>query len=79
MLFHHLGEQASICFTCPRIFRIVPEHHLFAFKKDFYELQAEKKMSLDTYVIGKIIGKGSYGEVSLVKHRKDRKQVGLPA
>ena len=36
-------------------------------------------MSLDTYVTGKIIGKGSYGEVSLVKHRKDRKQVGLPA
>lgn len=34
-----------------------------------------EKMPLESYVIGKVIGKGSYGEVCLVKHRKDRKQV----
>ena len=33
------------------------------------------KMPLESYAIGKVIGKGSYGEVCLVKHRKDRKQV----
>lgn len=32
------------------------------------------KMPLDHYTIGKVIGKGSYGEVYLVKHRKDKKQ-----
>lgn len=32
-------------------------------------------MSLDRYKIDKVIGKGSYGEVSLVKHKKDKKQV----
>ena len=32
-------------------------------------------MPLDHYTIGKVIGKGSYGEVYLVKHRKDKKQV----
>ena len=32
-------------------------------------------MPLESYAIGKVIGKGSYGEVCLVKHRKDRKQV----
>lgn len=32
------------------------------------------KMPLDHYTIGKVIGKGSYGEVNLVKHRKDKKQ-----
>lgn len=31
-------------------------------------------MSLDRYKIDKVIGKGSYGEVSLVKHKKDKKQ-----
>lgn len=33
------------------------------------------KMPLDHYTIGKVIGKGSYGEVYLTKHRKDKKQV----
>ena len=32
-------------------------------------------MPLDQYKINKVIGKGSYGEVSLMKHRKDKKQV----
>lgn len=32
-------------------------------------------MPCDHYTIGKVIGKGSYGEVYLVKHRKDKKQV----
>ena len=32
-------------------------------------------MPFDHYTIGKVIGKGSYGEVYLVKHRKDKKQV----
>ena len=32
-------------------------------------------MPFDHYAIGKVIGKGSYGEVYLVKHRKDKKQV----
>lgn len=31
------------------------------------------KMFLEFYVIGKVIGKGSYGEVCLVKYWKDRK------
>ena len=31
--------------------------------------------SLDAYAIGKVIGKGSYGEVFLAKHREDRQQV----
>lgn len=31
-------------------------------------------MPLESFTIGKVIGKGSYGEVNLVKHRKDRKQ-----
>lgn len=31
-------------------------------------------MSLDRYKIDKVIGKGSYGEVSLVRHKKDKKQ-----
>ncbi|XP_001641753.3 serine/threonine-protein kinase Nek4 [Nematostella vectensis] len=31
-------------------------------------------MSLDRYTIGKCIGKGSYGEVFLSKHKKDKKQ-----
>ncbi|KAJ7388824.1 Serine/threonine-protein kinase Nek4 [Desmophyllum pertusum] len=31
-------------------------------------------MPLETFTIGKVIGKGSYGEVYLVKHRKERKQ-----
>lgn len=31
-------------------------------------------MPLESFAIGKVIGKGSYGEVYLVKHRKDRKQ-----
>jgi len=32
-------------------------------------------MPLEHFTIGKVIGKGSYGEVYLVKHRKDKKQV----
>ena len=32
-------------------------------------------MSLNHYNKVKVIGKGSYGEVWLVKHRKDKKQV----
>ena len=32
-------------------------------------------MPLSDYTTGNVIGKGTYGEVSLVKHRKDRKQV----
>lgn len=32
-------------------------------------------MPLESFTIGKVIGKGSYGEVYLAKHRKDRKQV----
>ena len=34
-----------------------------------------RKMPLDHYKIDKLIGKGSYGEVKLVKHKKDKKQV----
>ena len=32
-------------------------------------------MPLHDYTTGSVIGKGTYGEVSLVKHKKDRKQV----
>lgn len=32
-------------------------------------------MSLDHYTKIKVIGKGSYGEVWLAKHKKDKKQV----
>ena len=32
-------------------------------------------MSLVHYETLRVVGKGSYGEVWLVKHRKDRKQV----
>ena len=32
-------------------------------------------MPLHDYTTGNVIGKGTYGEVSLVKHKKDRKQV----
>ena len=32
-------------------------------------------MPLEQYVIGEIIGKGSYGEVTLARHKKDKKQV----
>ena len=32
-------------------------------------------MSLDIYQKIKVIGKGSYGEVWLAKHKKDKKQV----
>ena len=32
-------------------------------------------MPLNEYTTGHVIGKGTYGEVSLVKHKKDRKQV----
>ena len=32
-------------------------------------------MPLGSYVIGKVIGKGSYGQVSLARHKKDKKQV----
>lgn len=32
-------------------------------------------MPLQDYTMGNVIGKGTYGEVSLVKHKKDRKQV----
>lgn len=32
-------------------------------------------MSLDEFDKMKVVGKGSYGEVWLVRHRKDRKQV----
>ena len=35
----------------------------------------KEKMPLDHYKIDKVIGKGSYGEVKLVKHKKDKKQV----
>eukprot|EP00794_Sanderia_malayensis_P007467 gene7467-8296_t len=31
-------------------------------------------MPLENYLIDKVIGKGSYGEVSLAKHKKDKKQ-----
>jgi len=31
-------------------------------------------MPLESYVIGKLIGKGSYGQVSLAKHKRDKKQ-----
>ena len=34
-------------------------------------------MSLDSYTKLRVIGKGSYGEVWLVKHKKDKKQVGV--
>lgn len=34
----------------------------------------KEKMPLDHYKIDKVIGKGSYGEVKLVKHKKDKKQ-----
>ena len=33
-------------------------------------------MSLDNYNKVRVIGKGSYGEVWLVKHKRDKKQVG---
>jgi serine/threonine protein kinase len=32
-------------------------------------------MSLEKYSIDKLIGKGSYGEVYLAKHKKDKKTV----
>lgn len=32
-------------------------------------------MSLEDYNILKLIGKGTYGEVHLVTHKKDKKQV----
>ncbi len=35
-------------------------------------------MPLENYILGKVIGKGSYGEVSLAKHKKDKKQVEKP-
>ena len=30
---------------------------------------------MDKYVFVRVVGKGSYGEVNLVKHKTDRKQV----
>ena len=33
------------------------------------------KLGLDAYTKLKVIGKGSYGEVWLVQHRRDKKQV----
>lgn len=33
------------------------------------------RMPLRDYITGALIGKGTYGEVSLAKHKKDRKQV----
>lgn len=35
---------------------------------------SRQTMPLESFTIGKVIGKGSYGEVYLAKHRKDRKQ-----
>ena len=32
-------------------------------------------MPLDQYVIGSVIGKGSYGEVTLATYKKDKKKV----
>lgn len=32
---------------------------------------------LDDYTILKVIGKGSYGEVHLIKHKREKKQVGF--
>ena len=32
-------------------------------------------MPLDQYVIGSVIGKGSYGEVTLASYKKDKKKV----
>ena len=32
-------------------------------------------MPLENYVLGKVIGKGSYGQVSLARHKRDKKQV----
>ena len=34
-----------------------------------------KDPRLATYTVGKVIGRGSYGEVFLVKHCKEKKQV----
>ena len=34
-------------------------------------------MPLESYVLGKLIGKGSYGQVSLARHKRDKKQVCL--
>lgn len=31
-------------------------------------------MSIEQYVLGNVIGKGSYGEVTLARHKKDKKQ-----
>lgn len=30
---------------------------------------------MDSYIFVRIVGKGSYGDVNLVKHKTDRKQV----
>lgn len=30
---------------------------------------------MDNYIFVRVVGKGSYGEVNLVKHKTDRKQV----
>ena len=34
-------------------------------------------MPSESYEIGKVIGKGSYGQVSLARHKRDKKQVSL--
>ena len=44
------------------------------YNSNISSIKAEN-MPFDHYTIGKVIGKGSYGEVYLVKHRKDKKQV----
>ncbi len=32
---------------------------------------------MDSYLFVRVVGKGSYGEVNLVRHKSDRKQVTL--
>ena len=36
-----------------------------------------KHIQMENYTKLRVIGKGSYGEVWLVKHKRDRKQVGI--
>lgn len=41
-----------------------------------YEMAADKRhQSIGHYVVLKLIGKGSYGQVHLVKNRRDKRQV----